>query len=139
MTRAVLALVLAVAFGCSGGNDEPTAPTQALRVGTYNYSATLPWWKNDGTLGQSHYSGTLTLNHVSNDSIGGTWNVVQTGFSAPRYEAAPRLGHWSANVYLLWAAVTSRQTVAHQIGKDLSCTAKFIGNDPQGSCTLSPQ
>lgn len=128
--RVGLAVVLGMfVIGCSGTTD----PASKLSIGTYSYSASVPFFKSDGSLGTSTFAGTLTLTYVSADSIAGT-------FQANNLKPATALGFKNQDAYLLYAYTTPWvDVVAHRIRPDLGCTAKYVGNDPTGTCTLTRQ
>jgi hypothetical protein len=130
------------AIGCAlslSACSNSTAP-QALTVGAYSYTSSLPFFKSDGSLGTSHFVGTLTLGYVSKDSIAGTWQVAGTEFNTTSFRSDSGLGFKNADAYVLDAFTTpDRLTIAHRIRPDLGCTAKYIGPDPYGTCTLTKQ
>jgi hypothetical protein len=122
-----LLVLFASLLGCGG---DSTAPPPALAVGVYDYTATVPFFKSDGSLGTSSYSGTLTLTYAAADSIAGT-------FQASGLRTDTGLGFRNGDAYVLYGfSSTFTATLAHRIRPDLGCTVKFVGPDPNGTCTL---
>lgn len=129
MKRLLLCLLALFLVACGGGDDS-TGPSTALKAGVYDYSAQIPFFKSDGSLGTSSYSGTLTLTYATADSIAGTFQV--TG-----YRSDTRLGFKNADAYVLYAFTTpSTGTIAHRIRPDLGCTAGKVPITVNGTCTL---
>jgi len=126
-----VALTLTVASGCS----ESSGPKVSLAVGRYAYTSNVPRFVNDVRVEQS-YAGFLTITFVSPDSIVGTWEV-------PGFRTDARLGWKHEDAYSLYS-YTSPPTpplgmILHRIRPDLGCTARNLGLNPGGTCTLTKQ
>lgn len=131
MKRLLSLLGLVMLASACGGSGSTDPGTQALTVGVYNYSASVPFFKSDGSLGTSNFSGTLTLTSVTAASIAGTFQV--TG-----YRSDTSLGGKNGDAYLLYGYTSAfTSTLAHRIRPDMGCTVRYVGPDPDGTCTLS--
>lgn len=135
MKRFVIVVAAYVALACS----DSTGP-HALTVGVYAYTSTVPFLKSDGSLGTSHFAGTLTLNYVAADSIAGTWNITETAFSSRAINGPATLGFWNKDAYVLYARLTPGfDTIGHRIRPDLGCVVRYIPSGVEGTCTLTKQ
>ena len=123
-------MLVIVASAC-GGSGSTDPGTQALTVGVYNYSASVPFFKGDGSPGTSSYSGTLTLSSVTATSIAGTFQVAG-------YRSDTSLGGKNGDAYVLYGYTSAfMSTLSHRIRPDRGCMVRYVGPDPDGTCTLS--